>query len=375
MTIFYGKSGLNILKVATSYPRLESDWQGVFIRNIANHLSSQVDVNLTLWCPNGPRAEAVGYACSSSDSAFLSELADSGGIAHLLRKNPVIGVYKAAQLLTRLRRLYVRQKPETDIFHINWLQNALPLTGMGVRAVITVLGTDFKLLKIPGMVTLIRKVLSSNRCILAPNAHWMMNELERLFGDLAQVRQVNFGIDKKWFEVSHEAPGGVNRWLCILRVTDQKIGPLFDWGEKIFVEDQQLHLFGPNQQGLDVPKWVHYHGPASPSELIEQWYPKCVGFVTLSQHSEGKPQVLLETLAAGVPIIASSIPAHEETIEDNVTGILVSSESEFRNAVDRLQDPVFNLQASSECRASSLREFGTWDDCIQRYLKLYEVLI
>jgi glycosyltransferase involved in cell wall biosynthesis len=218
-------------------------------------------------------------------------------------------------------------------------------------------------------------MLLSNQCILAPNSHWMTEELEKLFGDLAQVRQVNFGIDNKWFEVSHTVPGDVNHWLCILRVTEKKIGPLFEWGEKIFSEDQQLHLFGPNQQGLDVPKWVNYHGPASPDQLIKEWYPKSIGFVTLSQHSEGKPQVLLETLAAGMPVIASSIPAHEETVENNVTGILVSSESEFRNAVDRLQDPLFNLQASRQARSSSLREFGTWDDCIQRYRKLYESLM
>jgi hypothetical protein len=302
-------------------------------------------------------------------------LSQRGGIAHMLRTSPVAALGKAGGLLKRLRSLYKSRLGQTDIFHINWLQNALPLVGLNAKAVITVLGTDFKLLKIPGMVSMLRQVMKTNRCILAPNADWMRQPLEEWFGDLAEVIPVNFGIDERWYKQVCALPSAENHWLCVLRVTQSKIGRLFDWGEEIFHEGAQLHLIGPNQEGLEIPSWVNYHGPASAGELLEKWYPLCTGFITLSEHSEGKPQVLLETMAAGMPVIASKIPAHNEVISQGQHGYLVGSAVEFQQAIALLSDPAVHEGLSENCRRTSLEKYGTWDDCLGRYLKLYEMLI
>jgi len=278
-------------------------------------------------------------------------------------------------LLRRLRALYQQRKSTTDIFHINWLQNALPLYGLNVKAVITVLGSDFKLLKLPGMVAGLRQVMKTNRCILAPNAEWMKQPLEAWFGDVARVVPVNFGIDDIWYQLQCRPPNEENHWLSVLRVTEDKIGHLFDWGGDIFNGRTQLNLIGPNQGQLEIPAWVNYHGPATAAQLAQKWYPRCTGFITLSEHSEGKPQVLLESMAAGMPIIASTIPAHQETITENETGYLVSSARELEQAMKQLCDPVNYARLSANCRAASLREYGTWADCLKRYLELYGMLI
>ena len=296
-------------------------------------------------------------------------------MAHLLRSSPVAAVGRAGGLLKRLRALYKSRVSRTDIFHINWLQNALPLHGLGAKAVITVLGTDFKMLKLPGMVTLLRQVMKTNRCVLAPNASWMQQSLERWFGDVATVVPVNFGIDQCWYQLECAAPDTINHWLCVLRVTEEKIGKLFQWGEEVFNENSQLHLIGPNQGGLEIPAWVNYHGSASASELAEKWYPLCTGFITLSEHSEGKPQVLLETLAAGMPVIASDLSAHQEVITQGEHGYLVNSAIEFQQAIDQVSDPANHRRLSGHCRSTSGAEYGTWDDCLGRYLALYGTLI
>ncbi|MEH6583168.1 MAG: glycosyltransferase [Halioglobus sp.] len=363
-----------VLMVATSYPRNEGDWQGLFIRRIAQAMGESPDIALSLWAPDGPRQEDIQYSCSPDDARWLEQLAEAGGIAHLLRKQPFKAGIKALGLLRRLRGLFKQHHDAVDIYHINWLQNALPLYGMNARAVITVLGTDFKLLKVPGMVRLLRGVLKTNRCVLAPNAAWMQPELQRHFGDLAEIVPVNFGIDEAWYQVPYHAPEDESDWLIVVRVTGDKIGKLFDWGEGFFNDRQRLHLFGPNQDGLPIPDWVNYHGPVTAKELLADWYPKCAGFITLSEHSEGKPQVLLETMAAGVPIIASGIPAHRETLVAGEQGCLVESKAEFLQALGQLSQPETHRHMSDACREVSRREYGNWRDCLGRYQQLYRNL-
>ena len=363
-----------VLMTATSYPLHEDDWQGLFIRKIADAMAESPVVDLSLWAPDGPRHADVGYACSVSDAKWLGELAQRGGIAHMLRTHPLAGVALGGGLLKRLRALYKARIDDVDIYHINWLQNALPLYGLNAKAVITVLGTDFKLLKLPGVVSLLRRVMKTNRCVLAPNAAWMKQPLQQWFGDVATVAPVNFGIDESWYQLSCPPPGPTSHWLSVLRVTEDKIGRLFEWGEEIFSQDRQLHLIGPNQDNLEIPAWVKYHGSATARELAEKWYPMCSGFITLSEHSEGKPQVLLETMAAGMPIIASKIPAHEEVVSPGEHGYLVSSTLEFQRALAQLSDSAVHRRLSENCRQASYQEYGIWSDCLDRYLELYGML-
>ncbi|MFT7176071.1 MAG: glycosyltransferase involved in cell wall biosynthesis [Halioglobus sp.] len=360
--------------VATSYPRSEEDWQGLFIRRIADAMGENPDIRLSLWAPGGPRHADVDYSCSPDDSRWLDTLAEEGGLAHLLRKRPIFALFRAGGLLRRLRTLYRQKFEATDIYHINWLQNALPLYGLNAAAVITVLGSDFKLLKIPGMSWILRAVLKTNRCVLAPNAAWMEPELRRRFGDVAQIVPVNFGIDDSWYTVPYYCPGEANNWLIVVRVTEDKIGRLFEWGEGFFGDKQRLHLFGPNQEALDIPPWVDYHGPVTAQDLLDNWYPNCAGFITLSEHSEGRPQVLLETMAAGVPIIASGIPAHRDTIVQGEQGYLVETREEFLQALENIADESTHRQLSIYARRMSQHEYGNWGDCVKRYDQLFRSL-
>ncbi|MEQ8515171.1 MAG: glycosyltransferase family 4 protein [Chromatocurvus sp.] len=365
---------MNIALVATSYPPGEADWQGLFIRKLVEALADEPGIDLGVWAPPGPMPDDAAYLCTEDDRRFLQGVLGAGGIAQLLRARPVRGGIAALGLLRRLRRLYRARQGADTLFHINWLQNAMPLMGLQARAVITVLGTDFKLLRAPGMTALLRRVLAGNRCILAPNASWMCPELERRFGDLAPVRAVPFGIDAGWFDVSPAAPGPRNAWLSVLRVTPDKIGPLFDWGQPLFGDAERLVLVGPNQGEMAIPEWVDFRGPQPAATLMAETFPASTAFITLSQHSEGRPQVLLEALAAGLPIIASDIPAHRDIIEPHRHGYLVDSPESLREAMARVADPVEHARLSAACREDAAAIYGSWPDAASRYRALYEAL-
>src|SRR3546814_18964699 len=91
------------------------------------------------------------------------------------------------------------------------------------------------------------------------------------------------------------------------------------------------------EEEVELPGWVHYHGPASPRLLADEVFPAARGLITLSQHAEGRPQVLLEAMAASLPIVASDMPAHASIVAHGETGLLCNSPGELAAALDRLE--------------------------------------
>ncbi|MBI5627061.1 MAG: glycosyltransferase family 4 protein [Nitrosomonadales bacterium] len=358
---------------STSYPENTQDWRGRFIANLAAALARREDIALSLWAPPGELPDNVVAAATPDDVRWLRRLSQKGGIAHLLRNRRIFTVAIVVQLLARLGRAY-RHQP-ADVCHVNWLQNALPLWGTHTPALITVLGSDFGLLRLPGMKALVRAVLRQRRVILAPNAEWMRPELERMFGDLAEIRPIAFGVDDPWFAVVRRPPEQVWHWLVITRLTRNKIGNLFEWGEGLFGKDRQLHLFGPMQEKIELPHWAQYHGSTYPEELLNTWFPQACGLITLSRHDEGRPQGMLEAMAAGLPVIASNLSAHRDIICHRQTGWLVDSVNELREALAILEMPSQNQETGKAARNWVKANIGTWDDCAGRYASAYQRLL
>ena len=117
---------MNVLMTSTSFPRDPSDWKGLFIHHMAAALARNEDLNLQLWAPPGVLPAGVTSATSPRESARLSSLMDAGGISHLLRKHRIAGAREAFALLRMLRSVY-RRSTDVSLYHVNWLQCALPL--------------------------------------------------------------------------------------------------------------------------------------------------------------------------------------------------------------------------------------------------------
>lgn len=126
---------------------------------------------------------------------------------------------------------------------------------------------------------------------------------------------------------------------------------------------------------MDVPRWVHYHGAATPERLATEWFPRAQGLITLSRHAEGRPQVMLEAMAAGLPIIASRMPAHADIVQDGVTGNLCASPADYAQAIATIEGRDANLRMGAAAREWIARELGTWDDCAARYVRIYRRLL
>ena len=367
-------SPTNVLLVSTSYPAKGDDWPGLFIRRVAQALAARSDLRLRLWSPPGEIPADVEYAATEPEQQWLARLMQAGGIAHLLRNAGIRGGLAAFRLLRLLRALY-RRETAIDVYHVNWLQNALPLKRNGRPLLVTVLGTDMHLLRLPGVAMALRHVFRRRRVAICPNARWMVPLLRQRFATVAQIDFVPFGIEPRWFDMQR-VPDTPAVWLCVSRITHGKLGTLFESCAPFFDgQRRELHLFGPMQEPVPIPPWVRYHGAVTTEALYAQWFPRAAGLITMSQHSEGWPQVMLEAMAAGLPIVASRIAAHEDMLQHGQTGWLCSSGTDVGRALEALEDAAANAQVGARARAWARDTVGTWDDCAARYARIYHSLL
>lgn len=367
---------MRVLLISTSYPSDASDWRGVFIRHMVGALARVQGLELSLWAPPGELPSAVEAVMTPDESSWLARLMLAGGISHLMRS----GGWRALLAPIRLARMIAsayRRQTDVDIYHVNWLQCALPLPANLKPALITVLGNDMKLLRLPLMGWALRRAMQRRKVAICPNAEWMYEPLRAAFGRVAEITPVSFGIDPCWYAVERKPIAGApKRWLVVTRLTADKLGALFEWSRDFFdKEGHELHLFGPMQEQVNVPDWVHYHGAVTPQQLVEDWFPDASGLITLSRHAEGRPQVMLEAMAAGLPIIASRMPAHATIVTHGQTGMLCDTPDDYRAALEYLQDAETNARYGRAAREWVSENFGTWDDCAQRYTRVYRRLL
>lgn len=363
-----------ILLVSSTYPVDDRDWRGLFIRHIVRALARLDDIELRVWAPPGELPTGVQAHASPSEQRWLARLMQAGGIAHRFRSGGLPGKLDAVALLWHLRCAY-RRPPSPDLYHVNWLQNALMLPADGRPLLLTALGTDLRLLGLPLVRRLLRRALRGRRVAICPNNDWMVAPLQQSFGDLAEVHYLPFGIDPRWYAIERAPPAGIQRWLVVSRLTRDKLGPLFEETREWFARPgRELHLFGPMQESLAIPDWVHYHGPATSDELAGEWFPGASGLLTLSRHAEGRPQVMLEAMAAGLPIVAADIPAHASLLRHGRDGLLCAP-GEAAMALQSLADPDLARRIGAAARAAAAAEYGTWDDCALRYRAMHGRLL
>jgi glycosyltransferase involved in cell wall biosynthesis len=97
----------------------------------------------------------------------------------------------------------------------------------------------------------------------------------------------------------------------------------------------------------------------------------------LASHEEGFSNVILESMAAGLPVIATDVGGNGESIVDGETGWLVPPRNPAALAdrlVDLLKDPTRSKQWGEKGRAR-VKKLFTVDKMVKQHLRLYESAI
>lgn len=138
-----------------------------------------------------------------------------------------------------------------------------------------------------------------------------------------------------------------------------------------------LHIFGdgPDRPAVEravrlmkLSEWVTLHGKiARPQEALAQ-----IGMLVLPSISEGMPMVLIEAMAAGVPVVGRDVPGVRDVIDHDKTGILVRS-LEVSALADAIRSLVTNPRQRERLIGvawSTVQARYSWDAVLPMYRKV-----
>jgi glycosyltransferase involved in cell wall biosynthesis len=144
-------------------------------------------------------------------------------------------------------------------------------------------------------------------------------------------------------------------------------------------DDVHLDIYGEGRERphiealirqLNLSKRVTLHGSiARPQEAFAG-----MSLLVLPSAAEGFGLVLIEAMAAGVPVVATNVPGICDVVRNGETGLLVppGSPPELAHAIDRvLGDEGLRRTFVSRARQDVERRF-TWDAVLQKYRALLE---
>jgi glycosyltransferase involved in cell wall biosynthesis len=139
----------------------------------------------------------------------------------------------------------------------------------------------------------------------------------------------------------------------------------------------RLHIFGDGPQRpriealvgeLKLSDAVVMHGAiARPQEALGQ-----IELLVLPSGAEGFGLVLIEAMAAGVPVVATNVPGIRDVVRHGRTGLLVApgSPAGLVRAIDAiLRDPALRQRLVVEAKNDIARRFS-WNVVLPRYHEL-----
>ena len=137
-----------------------------------------------------------------------------------------------------------------------------------------------------------------------------------------------------------------------------------------------VHLcaIGKKSDKIDYPENISFIGKIKDEKLLALAYSAADAF-DLPSIEDNLPNVMLESLACGIPVISFPVGGMKEIIETGINGI-ISKEISARSLADSIQSFVHDeLTFSPESiRQSAMRNFDPEAQTF-RYLKLYHKLL
>lgn len=243
------------------------------------------------------------------------------------------------KLIKRLRSVY-----PFDIIFATWgypdiYGAAMVAKEIGIPIVGRVHGSDVNILG-KGWIRrrLMKKGFDACRSILT-NSNALSKKVIGMGVDSNKVICLQNGVDKDVFhktdkDIARQNLGldqGKRHILFIGNLVKVK-GIKYLIAAMTHLDDQaHLHILGDGQdkekllaqvKGLKCKKMIHFHGSVEHSKLID-WY-NAADVLCLPSLAEGCPNVVLESLACGTPVVASNVGGLPELINDKSKGMLVS---------------------------------------------------
>jgi glycosyltransferase involved in cell wall biosynthesis len=326
--------------------------------------------------------------CLARHGALADELEATGTqVACLGARN-----WSSIWVILRLARELRRFQPaivQTFLFHAN-IAGRIAARFAGVGKVVAGIRVAEKRSRVPlWLDRWTNRLVATNVCVSQAVADFSIGE-----AGLApeKIVVIGNGVDVKRF--SDARPADLRRFripeaspvlLTIGRLDRQKgLTDLIEAAALVAPRFPAAHflLVGEGPERSAIERLIGEKGLAERMHLAG-WRPDvpellAAGFgIVLSSHWEGMPNVVLEAMAAELPVVATRVEGTSELVEDGQTGLLVAIESPqaLAEAIGRLLADPASAKALGVAGRERVTAHFSWEQMIARYESLYESLV
>ena len=349
---------MRVVVVTKIFPSSLEPLSAPFNRLQMSALAQSCDVDLLVAIPHVPFASALGFPERAARLAALprSERVHDLPVTYVRQLYvPRIGVAAAvplylASLLPHRDRLRAADVVLGAWAYPDGCAGVLAARMLGKPCVVKVHGTDVNVvLKRPAARAVAARVLTKADAVVAVSQPLAV-ELARIGVPPARLHVVPNGVDTSVFFPRHRAQArracavgddarvilfvgrlepqkGVRELLAAFEQVRRQVpnAVLVFIGNGVWLEDVRARSARWGEDALRVL------GPRPQSEVAE-WMGAC-DVVVLPSWAEGMPNVVLEALASGRPVVATSVGGIPATLSDPRRGLLVPPKNEHALAV------------------------------------------
>jgi glycosyltransferase involved in cell wall biosynthesis len=396
---------LRVLFLTQTYPRFPEDTSGPFIRDLGRGLVAGGDEVTVLtphskgvekrWDDGGVEVISFRYAPEPYEVLGYSRSLSSDERIRLgsALVTPLYALAGTAAVRCLLH------KRDFDLLHAHWVVPnaflAAPAVGKLPWA-IGLHGSDVFLAERPGIRALVRGVLGRARLLTGCSPE-LVNRVCALGFERERAEVIPYGVDTDAFMPEGDRgdwrqrlgiPDGAPVVLSVGRmVTKKGYQVLLEALPQLLEDHPTAHLvLGGTGDRLEefriragsISDRVHLPGIVL-RDRLPALYRTADIFVLPAVHDpkgnvDGLPNVILEAMASGLPVVASAISGIPLAIESGVTGLLVPEgdlEGLRRGLSTLLADPGRRAAMGLASRQKATREL-TWAAVAERYRKAYE---
>lgn len=403
---------MNVLMLTSSYPKFRGDTTAPFVESIATNIAARgVHVHVVLpehreleraAVEDGVHFHPFRYAPKKEWTLW--------GYAEALRGDVKLkrGVYALAPIaltssFDKMMQLTAREK--FDVIHAHWVLPNAPAAALVAQRrklplVVSMHGSDvFMAEKNRAFGSAARWCFDRAAWITACSDDLMQRALA-LGADENKTELIPYGADAKVFHVHPEEAGRVRAALSLKRdeVMILAVGRMvYKKGFEFLVRampqilqhtpSARLVLVGYGDTRAELETQAHslglnghviFAGRVPRAEIPA--YFAASDIVTVPSvrdeagNVDGLPNVVLEGMAAGKPIVASNIAGFPDVIDDGVSGLLVPEKDSAALAdaiVKLMRDPSLRERLGVRGRAQ-VRENLNWETVAKKFVAVYE---
>jgi len=379
--------------VTTSFPLVEGSSSGIFIERLIKNMPSQIKVTVLVPCPNFKikcRNGSYKIKCFSYGHYRWQRLAHyPGGIPNALKsRDPALILLPA--FISTMFVACLRMAGKVDLLHGNWSIPGL-IAGISSRlrgrhSIVTLRGEDVNRARNSRIFRLMLKACMFMNQYIVTVSEAMRDELSELYPSYSnRIMFISNGVDNFTSEIrpTFMAPlrlltigscirrKRIDVILNAIALLDPKDSVLL----RVAGDGPEVDSLKGMAQNLKIDNYVEFVGLVPPEEVknLLSW----ADIFVFASESEGRPNVILEAMSAGLTVISSDIDGVRELIAPEA-GMLYPVGDKYKLSQciqDCLQKPMhaknLGVMAKRKIESSGL----TWEKAANKYSILYNKVI